>query len=483
MEYLEFRTVITIGYYIVAIVTVLFVIRDNRSPHKTLSWILVLLTLPLLGLLLYFYFGHNFKRERLFDKKRRLTLGSITRLLKEQSIELTQHPELLGDAIQHIKTIKLILNKNRGRLTSLNSVKILNNGNETYGAILKALETAKSFIHIEYYIFDEGIIANKIADILKRKSQEGVEVRFLYDAVGSWDLSENFIEDLRQSGIKCHQALPVRFPTFTSKINYRNHRKIVLVDGNYGFLGGINISDKYIQFDEDIGGNWRDTHLQLEGECLQDLQLIFLTDWYFVTEEYIEAEDRYFPEITNNNDVKVQILPSGPDTDHNGVMNAFFSAINSAQNSIRIVTPYFLPNDSILTAIKNASYSGISVTILIPGLSDSKIVQLGSQSYFDELLRAGVSIYQYHGGFIHSKILIIDDVMTSIGTANMDFRSLEQNMEVNAMIYDRAITQDAVQKFNSDLKSSIKLSQGIWRRRSRKTKILESAARLFAPLM
>ncbi|MDH5382569.1 MAG: cardiolipin synthase [Cyclobacteriaceae bacterium] len=480
---LDFRDILTIGYYLLAIATVVFVIQDNRSPHKTLSWILVLITLPIIGLILYFYFGHNFRKEKLFEGKRKLDIKRISRIVQEQSLDLSQHVDKLGKAAKKIKVINLVLRNNKSRLTKNNRLTVLNDGIETYTSLLRALGTAKKHIHLEYYIFEEGEVANKIKNILIKKVEEGVEVRLLYDSVGSWNLSEVFLDELKIAGIKTAESLPVQFPLFTSKINYRNHRKIVIIDGVTGYLGGINISDKYLNIDQDIGMPWRDTHLKIEGDSVKDLQLVFLTDWYFATRDFIEDEDKYFPETNIEDSTIVQILASGPDTDHKAVMNAYFTAITSAEKSICITTPYFMPNETILNALKIASASGINVKMIIPGISDSTVVKLCSQSYFEDLMESGIEIYQFHGGFIHSKTLLVDNLLASIGTANMDFRSFEQNMEVNAFIYDKKVCKNLELQFQNDLMKSRKLGIRSWKKRKRIIKISESFSRLFAPLL
>lgn len=480
---LDIRSILTIGYYLVAVTTVIFVILDNRPPLKTLSWILVLLFLPLIGLIFYFYFGHNFKKERLFEGKRRIDSERTQRMLKEQSIDINLHHREVGEAIQKWKVIKLLLKNSKTRLSVRNKLKILNNGPETFNEIFRAIKSAKRHIHIEYYIIEEGEVADQLKNLLIQKLGEGVEVRFIYDSVGSWNLSSEFLNDLETAGAKVSGFMQVLFRSFTSKLNYRNHRKIIIVDGKIGFLGGINISDKYLSVDPELGIPWRDTHLSVEGECVYDLQVIFLTDWYFLSDENLENEEEYFPSNQIRNNKPVQILASGPDTEYAAVMKAYFSAITTAEKSVFIVSPYFIPNESVLTAIKSAAGSGVEVKIILPSVSDTKLVQFSSRSYFEDLMEMGVEIYLYQTGFIHSKIIIVDGLLSSIGTANMDFRSFEQNMEVNAIIYDRDTASQLTRQFLIDLDNSEKINPESWKNRSRLIKIIESFSRLFAPLL
>ncbi len=482
---ISLANVVTIGYYIIAISTVIYVILDNRPPLKTLSWILVLLFLPLIGMILYFYFGHNFRKEKLFEGKKKLDYKEFSRLVSEQSININLHKGRLHPDIQSkLKVINLLLANGKSRVSRKNRATVLQDGKETYESILTALRKAEKHIHIEYYIFEEGEIADQIKDILvKKAAKEHVVVRFIYDSVGSWNLSNGYVRELQKAGVRTEAALPVRFPTLTSKVNYRNHRKIIVVDGKVGFLGGINISDKYIKGDPELKVPWRDTHLRLEGDAVNDLQLIFLTDWYFLTDEEIAEESVYFPGSEIEEECIVQVLASGPDTDFQGVMKAYFSAITTARDSLTIVSPYFIPNEAVLTGLKTTAASGVKVRMMLPGVSDSKLVQFASQSYFEELLESGVKIYLYYGGFIHAKVLMVDGIYSTIGTANMDFRSFEQNLEVNAIIYDRGIHHELITQFEKDLERCKEVTLEEWRQRHRGRKITESFSRLFAPIM
>ncbi|MDH5602862.1 MAG: cardiolipin synthase [Cyclobacteriaceae bacterium] len=480
---LTFGEVLTIGYYLVAIGMVVYVILDNRAPLKTISWILVLLLLPVIGLIFYFFFGHNFRKEKLFEGKKKLDVKRITRITDEQSLNLNVHDTLVSsDVRKKLNIVKLLLGNGKSRLTKYNRVAILNSGSETYDELIEALSKAKTHIHLEYYIFEEGEIASLIGEILIKKAQEGVRVRLIYDQLGSWGLSSQYLENLRKAGVRIVAFHPVHFPIFTSKINYRNHRKIAVIDGHTGFLGGINISDKYIKTDPDLEVPWRDTHVKIEGDAVSDLQLIFLTDWYFLTDEQIEHEDVYFPDTMIKEECVIQIQASGPDTEYRGIMKAYFAAIATAKTSIHITSPYFIPNESLLMALKTAAASGVEVSMILPGISDTVMVQYSSRSYFEELLESGISIHLYKKGFIHAKVLIVDGILSTIGTANMDFRSLEQNMEVNAIIYDRLINKKLMLQFQKDIEGCEKITLEQWRDRPVGEKAWESVSRIFAPL-
>jgi cardiolipin synthase len=286
---------------------------------------------------------------------------------------------------------------------------------------------------------------------------------------------------MTDAGIDTYPFLPVRFPLLTNKINYRNHRKIVVVDGKIGFVGGLNIADRYLQGSEELG-IWRDTHLRLEGEAVYSLQVVFLVDWYFVSDEIVKGE-AYFPPNQVQEHHFVQITTSGPDSDWASIMQAYFAAISSAQSTIYISTPYFMPNEGIITALKTASLSGLDVRILLPSRSDSKIVFWSSRSYVSELLEAGIKIYFYEKGFPHSKLLLVDGVLCSVGTANMDIRSFDQNFEVSALIYDEAITLELQRTYLSDLQNSTEIHLETWEKRPRWHQIGENVARIFSPLL
>ena len=313
------------------------------------------------------------------------------------------------------------------------------------------------------------------------KSRKGVEVRMIIDDVGSWDLKKNFIADMRNNGIAIYSFMEVRFPRLTSRANYRNHRKIIIVDGKIGFTGGINIADRYVDGIKDIG-HWRDTHLMLVGDAVACLQVVFAADWYFVINENL-AGDKYFPPFTEAPGVPVQISASGPDSDWENIGQAIFSAIANARNKIYITTPYLMLPLQIDYALKTAALSNVDVRIIIPEKSDAIIPKWSSLSFVEELMEAGVKFYFYNTGFIHSKYMIVDDVFSTIGTTNLDFRSLETNFEVNAFMYDENFTREMMQTFNTDLENSREIKLREWRRRPWHYKFRESLAHIASPML
>ena len=438
--------------------------------------------LPVLGMVLYLNFGRNFRKEKLFSRK------GLADYLSIKTFEPFQVDRLDDEFIQkdpklsskrHI--MQLLLNNSKALLTSKNKVEILHNGADTFSSILEALRHAQSHIHLEYYIYEDDEIGNEIANVLIEKAGEGVEVRFIYDDVGSWGLKKPFIRKLENAGIEVWPFMPVRLPLFTHRINYRNHRKILIVDGVIGYVGGINVADKYIHGEKEVGF-WRDTHIKLEGDAVQSLQAVFLTDWFFVSQNSIN-DTRYFPSHSIEDRHLVQITASGPDSDWASIMQTYFMAIVTAAQHIYISTPYFIPNESILTALKTAALSGVEVKILLPGRSDVSIHLWSSMSFVTGLLRAGAEIYIYKKGFNHGKLLMVDGIFGSVGTANMDLRSFDKNFEVNALLYDEPAVLQLEEAFLDDLTFSKKLELEEFEKRPVQKKIKESLARMVSPLL
>jgi len=443
---------------------------------------LVLIVLPFLGVIFYLYFGRNFRKQKFFNRKEISDIESSRMLNPEQIDDLSNIEFLQNDDIKSkINIIKLLVNNNKSLLTEHNDIEVLQNGIQTFDSIISELENAKHHINLEYYIIEEDNIGNKIKDILIRKAKQGVLIRLIYDDVGSWSLSSDYVDELLNAGVEVYGFMPVRSYIFANKINYRNHRKIIVVDGKVGFVGGLNIADRYIQGTEEIGF-WRDTHLRLEGDAVNSLQAIFFIDWYFVSQKLVNDEI-YFPKHNISKKHLVQIVTSGPDSDWASIMQTYFSAIATAQKYVYISTPYFLPNESILTALKTISLSGIDVRIIIPEKIDSFLVNWSSKSYVAELLEAGINVYFYRKGFSHSKLLMVDDVISSVGTANMDIRSFDQNYEVNAIIYDFEINNILKKSFLEDIKNSYKVDINKFNKRPIFEKLKESVARLFSPLL
>jgi cardiolipin synthase len=472
-----------LGYAISILVVVIMIVLENRSPLKTISWILVLLLLPGLGFLFYIFFGQNFRKEKIIARKGMRNQHRLHYLAHSQIIQLTEG-NLKGNEIASDTTgiVRLLLNNSSSIVTSGNDVTFLNNGKDKFEALLRELNNAQKFIHLEYYIFEEDNIGYQIKQILKEKARAGVEVRLIVDDVGSWKLKRSFFDEMNEAGVEAYSFLPVRFPLLTSKVNYRNHRKIVVIDGRVGFIGGYNIADRYKDGDMKSYGIWRDTHIMIRGSAVNSLQSIFLTDWFFVSETEL-TDPGYFPVSEPVNNKVIQIVASGPDSDWPAIMMGIFHTIVRARDYLYIATPYFMPSESVLFALKTAALSGVDVRIIIPEKSDAFITLLCSRSYIRELLEAGVQVYFYQKGFLHAKTIVCDDKISIVGSANMDFRSFEQNFEATAFIYDKATAQEMKETFLEDQRNSEIILLPEWIERPYIEKVKESFARLFSPLL
>lgn len=468
-------------FLITAIPVALMIILEKRSPFKTAAWILILILIPIFGMIFYLVFGQEYRKRKMFSRRGIKSLKTMRRLSAEQLKNIEQN-KLISLAGLHNQAhlIRLLLNNSDSLLTTGNTLHLLKDGQQTFDHIFVAIEKARHHIHLEYYIFADDKIGNKLKELLIKKRQEGVEVRIIVDDVGSWGLTRKFFRDLLANDIEIYPFMEVRFPRFTSRVNYRNHRKIIVIDGKMGFIGGINIADRYIEGIKGLG-HWRDTHLQVGGDAATTLQVIFAADWYFITKQNLYGH-KYFPPLSDAPGVPVQISASGPDYSWKSIEQAFFAAITTARKKIYIVSPYLMPPPELKTALKTAALSQVDVRIIIPEKSDAVISQWCSFSYVEELLEAGVRIYFYQKGFIHSKYLLVDDCISSIGTSNFDFRSFETNFEANAFIYQKEFTGEVEEHFLSDLQHCREVRYREWRKRPTLDKIRESLAHIISPM-
>ncbi|MCA1056734.1 cardiolipin synthase [Rossellomorea aquimaris] len=451
---------------------------ENRHPTQTLTWLIVLGAFPFLGFIFYLLFGRSYRKERMYKKKFILDKETYD---KYEPGPKDMNPELFG--LYQEKHVQLAQRIGNSAISFTSETKVLTNGDETFGEILHWLKTAKHHIHLEYYIVRHDDIGQQIKDILIDRANDGVKVRFLYDAVGAWQLSKQYINDMKRAGIEVIPFGPVKIPFLNNKFNFRNHRKIIVIDGNIGFVGGLNIGDEYLGKNPSFGF-WRDTHLFVKGEAVRTLQLIFLQDWYYMTNDDFLTPGYLNPEPADaTNDGGVQMIAGGPDNELSVLKNIFFSMITSAQKSVWVASPYFIPDEDIFSALKIAALSGIDVRLLVPHKPDKRIVFHASRSYFPELLEAGVRIYEYQKGFMHSKIVIVDNELASIGTSNMDMRSFHLNFEVNAFLYKTSSTHSLVAEYKNDLEDSVELSHDEFQKRHLGYRILESTSRLMSPLL
>lgn len=458
--------------YALSIITVIFVILgENRNPVKSLAWVTILILLPAIGLVLYFFFGRNIKNKRMISRRNKRRLRRAVRLprMPRRPKNLTPESEQLSRLTEALVDCPYF---------SGNKVEIFSTGTEKFLALKADLLAARKSIYLQYYIFENDKIGHEIADILKKKAAEGVKVRVIYDHVGSFHVASDFFKSLRNAGVEAYPFFKVTFVALGSKVNWRNHRKIAVIDGSIGYIGGMNIADRYID-----GGKhfdlWRDCHLRIQGPAISALHYSFARDWNFMGRELLEDS----PNGEQAGTTGIQAVTGGPMSQWNTLGQIFLQAISNAKKRIWIQTPYFLPPDYLVRALQNASLSGVDVRIMLPRRSDSRMLSYASRSYFTECLRAGIKFYLFDAGMLHSKVIIIDDELTTVGSTNFDFRSFEHNFEGNLLLFSEDFNQRMRGIFLDDQKQSMRMTSDIWRRRPMLQKLTESVLRLLAPIL
>ena len=466
--------------YVIAISAVITVVLKNINPTKTLSYIVVLVFFPFLGLLIYYLFGQEYRKDKIFSRKHVLNQSVIKSINDELELDKREVKKIDNFLDGKAKLVKLLYSDKTSPLTLCNHLEILKNGDAKFKSLLTDLKAAKHHIHLEYYVVMDGKIWSKILEILYAKAKEGVLVRLTYDDVGS-KLSSKTKQTLDDFGIEHYPFMPVIFSRFTGKMNYRNHRKIIVIDGKVAYVGGVNIADEYVN--EYNNSFWRDTHLRIVGEAVKSLQIDFLTTWHFVSNQKLKIDKSHFPEVECHDNVAIQIAASGPDTDWAYIMEAIFTAITTAEDYVYITTPYFVPNEQIIMALQVASKSGVEVKVIIPKESDSWVVKHATNSYLEHLLEANIEVYRYTKGFVHAKTMVVDDIFSTVGTSNMDYRSFNINFEVNAFIYNVEQSKILKQHFLEDLKDCEKIELDRWDDRPSMEKLKESYCRLWSPLI
>ena len=463
-------TIVSCLFLLTVVVTIIVVVLDNRNPVKTLAWVLVLSFLPIVGLIFYFFFGRDVRKEKIISKRGYFRLNKYP---------LAEYYERKPGEDRH-QLMRFFRKVNGSLPFDGNSIEIYTTAYQMLPALLKAIAHAQHHIHLQFYIFEDDAVGRLVRDALMEKAKQGVEVRLLYDDVGSWKVDYAFFEQMREAGIETRAFLKVRFPMFTSKVNYRNHRKVAVIDGRIGFVGGMNIALRYLKGVS--WGVWRDTHVRIEGCAVYGLQVSFLTDWYAADHSLITSS-RYYPEMPVYGESSVQIVTSNPIGGGASIMQGLLLTIAASHKYFYIQTPYLLPTEPILLALKTAALGGVDVRIMIPERADSKVAHLASLSYLDELMECGVRIYRYKKGFLHSKLMVSDDLISTVGSTNMDFRSFEHNFEVNAFMYDLGTALRMKEIFLADQKDAELVQIKEWRMRPWYQKVGESVIRLFAPLL
>ncbi|MEO7922563.1 MAG: cardiolipin synthase [Chitinophagaceae bacterium] len=477
-----------ICYVIFLVLVCLRIIYDTRSTTKALAYLLLVIFLPVLGILFYLSLGTNYRKRKIYNKKITGTDKQVKKL-KEEILKYSKKSFAEGgDALESNKELAtMLVRESMSVLTAGNEVKLLVNGETKFPEVVAALEQATNHIHIQYYIYEDDEIGKTIENLLIRKARDGVTVRFIFDDFGSRKIRHKLVPRLQQAGVKVFPFYKVRFWAFANRINYRNHRKIIIVDGRVGFVGGINVSDRYIN--PSSGKKrlfWRDTHLRIEGPGVMPLQHIFLNDWNFCANDDLAPTEQFFPKpgsLPLKDNKIVQIAASGPDSDMPTILFSLLQAINLASEEILITTPYFIPGESILDALIISALGGVSVKLLVPGISDSKLVNAAARSYYGDLLDAGVEIYLYQKGFVHAKSMVTDKKIAIVGSANMDNRSFDLNFEVNAIVYNEETAAELADIFYKDLEEAEKIDIKKWKARSWNKRLGERTARLISPLL
>lgn len=471
-------------YFAIVVVVCTAILFYTETPSKALGYMLLVISFPVGGILLYLSVGLNYRKRELYRKKLlidELEFPKLEQRIADQSYETLLHNrDKIGNFYQMAS-----FSRNTNLTSSNNRAKLLINGEQKFPDVFEALKQAEHHIHIEYYIYENDAVGNQLAHILMEKARKGVQVRFIYDDYGCRGIRKNIVKQLRKAGVEVYPFYKIHLIFLANRLNYRNHRKIIVIDGIIGYIGGINVSDKYINQPTNPLF-WRDTHLKITGASVVNLQFIFLADWNFCANQKISFSDDYFPFKVKTNHYGnhlVQIVSSGPDSKYPKIKYTLIQAILMAREEVCITTPYFIPDKSFLEAINIATLSGVKVKILLPGVSDSFIVNTTTRSYFQGLLDAGVEIYTYSKGFVHAKTMVCDQTVSIIGTANLDNRSFDLNFEINAIIYNRDIAHDLRENFNKDLTYSKQIISSEWQQRPFYLKFFERVLHLFSSLM
>ncbi|MCH5220616.1 MAG: cardiolipin synthase [Muribaculaceae bacterium] len=466
---------VLMGIYVFTIVVTLgVVISENRNPVKSLAWVTVLLTLPLIGIILYMFFGRSIKNTRMITRRNR---KKLKRLERGHQVDIRRLP--LSDESK--SQIKLGRSLTGSFYYPDNEVVTFTSGKAKFDALMDDLRNAKSSISLQYYIFEDDKIGRQIADILMQKARQGVAVRVIYDHVGSFHVRKKFFKKMREAGVLVYPFFKVNFPLLGYRLNWRNHRKLVVIDGKIGYIGGMNIADRYI--DGGKFNHWRDTHLRITGPGVAALQYSFGVDWNFMGQPVLENEHIEPDTRDDNNKVGIQLITSGPTNQWSNIELMFHRAISNARERVYVQTPYFLPTEGLLKALVAVAMANIDVRIMIPMHPDSAILRYASFSYVTECLRAGIKIYLYKPGMLHSKVMIVDNELASIGSTNFDFRSFEHNFEANLFVFSREFNEKQAEIFLNDQRLCERVLPNQWRKRPLLKKWAESILRLLSPIL
>lgn len=465
------------------LLALLLVFFERKNPTSTWLWLMVLLFLPIVGFVLYLFLGQDMRKKKKFKtKEEEDNYFEIIVADQEENLSTKEFLKNNPDYKKFDEIIKLNLMGSKAIYSNDNHIELFFSGEDKFRALLASIKNAKTYIHMEYYIFKGDHIGRKLIEALAEKAREGLEVKLLVDGMGGRFLRKSLTSILTEAGGEILFFYPPFIPIVSVRINYRNHRKICVIDGKEAYLGGFNVGDEYLGLSKKFG-YWRDTHIKIEGSAISGIQWQFFLDWRFASGEEIKGCQSYIADSSNQDGVGVQIVSSGPDSKWPSIKDGYLKMISSAERKIYIETPYFIPDDSIYEALKISALSGVDVRVMLPNKPDHPFIYWAGLSYMGDLLEAGVKFYIYERGFVHSKVLIMDDLVSTVGTANLDIRSFKLNFEINAFLYDREINKQLGDRFYNDLSNCTEITLEGYSKRSNIVKIKESVSRLLSPIL
>ncbi len=471
------NTTLYILYIVLTFWAIIVIVYYGRRPTKSISWVFAVITLPFAGPLLYYLFGVNRRKFKFFSSKQLAKRKKFKELFsKGNSAYITAFDHTGKEG----KIAKLIQNNSGFSPYSENDIAPLHDGKQTFDTLFHELGKAEKFIHVQYYLFEQGEILQRMLQLFEQKIKQGVKVRIIYDSFGSYAIRGGIKKKFQKIGASIYPIMPIRFGNLLFSLNFRNHRKIVVIDGKVAFTGGLNITDKYVK-DTGALGQWKDVHLKLQGPIVQSLHRVFLKDYSFASQDELDISE-FEIESTPKGSVSAQVVSGGPDSEQPIIMQQYIAMMNNAQKSVCITNPYFLPGEAFLQSLKIVALQGIAVTLLLPEESDSKAAMYAMFSQFEELLDVGVHIF-LRPDFSHGKVLLIDEDIVSIGSGNFDNRSFEHNYETNVIIYDKSIAKGIGDEFYRICRNSRKLDLTHFKKRPRWKKFMERVFKFFKPLL
>ena len=467
---------VLMALYVITVLTIIVVILgENRNPVKSIAWVLVLVLLPVIGLVIYLIFGRSLRGMRLISRSdlRELRYRNDVSYFNGSTPGLTDESRQLISLVNKITEPHLFVG---------NGIEVFTTGVDKFEALKRDIEAARQYIHVQYFIIENDEVGAELIELLERKAREGVQVRVLYDYVGSFYFRPRLLRQMREAGIEVHPFLKLTFTQFALRINWRNHRKVVVIDGKVGYMGGMNIANRYVKGDKDWKP-WRDTHMRITGDAVTALEYSFAIDWNFTTRKLITAHSAHVEPSPGSEGYPMQMVSSGPTNRWHNISFVFFKAITLAKRCVYVQTPYFLPSEALLKALQSAAMAGVDVRLMIPRKPDSAMLRLATGSYIKECLLAGIKVYFYEPTVMHAKVVIVDDEFVTLGSTNFDFRSFEHNFEFNALIYSKEFNSQMKGVFEDDMQQCTRLSMGKWKQRPLVQKALESIVRLISPIL